>query len=74
MLRTYICAICWGRGTVWTVDYGEGGETTEPCPYCAANGAPPKIEIPIKGPPAAKEYIVDVEYTPIGTPIIKGGE
>lgn len=64
MLRAYVCHVCLGVGEIFDVNT-EKDSTISPCPSCAGSGLPPRIEIPVNGPPAAKEMIVEATLMPI---------
>jgi hypothetical protein len=71
MLKAYVCYICRGSGQVWLQDFDGEGNTTELCPDCVGRGLPAKIELPVNGPPAAKEMIVESELTPYVPPALE---
>ena len=65
MLKAYVCYVCLGKGEVYTTDFEEGGLPKESCPDCVARGLPARIELPVNGPPAAKEMLVEATLMPI---------
>jgi hypothetical protein len=68
MLKEYVCSICHGSGQQGNEvvvqepdDWPEAKWVWEPCSSCVGRGIPSRIEVPINGPPAAKERVIDME-------------
>ena len=86
MLKAYVCPSCRGSGKIEAVEpnpkyvpatiYDENFQpeflfVNVSCFDCVDRGLPPKVELPVNGPPAAKECIIEAEFTPFVPPALE---